>query len=296
MPNDNLRDIKAFLVIAGERSFTRAAAKLGVSQSALSHTIRTLETRLGLRLLTRTTRSVSTTEAGDRLIARVAPRFEAIRKELVSFEEVRDKPSGTVRITASEFAINKFLWPKLSKLQPNYPEVKIELAIDPGLVDVITDGFDAGVRFGAHIAKGMTAVRISPDIRMVVVGAPSYLNRRALPKAPSDLTDHDCINVRPSLLGGIPPWQFRKGKQDLKVKVEGSWTFNSIYKAVEAARAGSGLAYVPEELARSYIQRGSLQVALKDWGPSVPGLHIFYASHRQSSPALSLIVEALRLR
>ncbi|MDR6713889.1 DNA-binding transcriptional LysR family regulator [Pseudomonas hunanensis] len=296
MASDNLRDIKAFLVIAQERSFTRAAAKLGVSQSALSHTIRALETRLGLRLLTRTTRSVSPTEAGERLIARVAPRFEAIREELLAFEEVRDKPSGTVRITASEFAINKVLWPKLAKLRPQYPEVKIELAIDPGLVEVVTDGFDAGVRSGAHIAKGMTAVRISPDIRMAVVGAPSYLKTRALPKTPSDLTDHDCINVRPCLRGEITPWQFRKGEQGLQVRVEGSWTFNSVYQAIEAARSGSGLAYVPQELARPYISSGSLQVVLKDWRTSCPGLHIFYGDHRQSSPALSLIVEALRYR
>jgi DNA-binding transcriptional LysR family regulator len=296
MSGENFRDIQAFLAVARERSFTRAAARLGVSQSALSHTIRTLEARLGLRLLTRTTRSVSPTEAGERLVQRVAPRFEAITEELAAFEELRDRPVGTVRITASDFAANTILWPKLSKLQPKYPHLKIEVVIEPGLTDIVAERFDAGIRFGDQISRDMTAVRISRDIRMVIVGAPSYLERRSLPKSPSDLTEHECINMRFSVRGGVYAWELKKGKRNLQVRVEGSWTFNSIYPVVEAALAGFGLAYMPEELARPHIESGRLQAVLKDWCPTFPGLHIFFASRRQSSPALSLIVETLRYR
>lgn len=296
MPGDNFRDILAFLAVARERSFTRAAAQLGVSQSALSHTIRALEARLGLRLLTRTTRSVAPTEAGERLIQKVAPRFDAITEELSAFEELRDKPAGAVRITASDFAVNTILWPKISTLQPKYPDVKIEVAIEPGLTDIVAERFDAGVRFGDRIAKDMTAVRISPDIRMVVVGAPSYLEKHPPPKTPSDLTAHQCINLRFSMRSGVYAWEFRKGQRNLQVRVEGPWTFNSIYPAIEAALAGFGLAYMPQELARAHIKSGRLLPVLKDWCPTFPGLHIFFASRRQSSPALSLVVEALRYR
>ncbi|MBT1538093.1 LysR family transcriptional regulator [Ralstonia solanacearum] len=296
MSGENFRDILAFLAVARERSFTRAAAQLGVSQSALSHTIRALEARLGLRLLTRTTRSVSPTEAGERLIQSVAPRFEAITDELAAFEELRDKPAGTVRITASDFAANTILWPKLSKLQPKYPDVKIEIAIEPALTDIVAERFDAGVRFGDQIAKDMMAVRISPDIRMVIVGAPSYLEGRPRPKTPSDLTEHECINMRFSMRGGMYAWELSKGGRNLQVRVEGSWTFNCIYPVVEAALAGFGLAYMPEVLARPHLKSGRLQAVLKDWSPTFPGLHIFFASRRQSSPVLSLIVEELRYR
>lgn len=296
MSGENFRDILAFLAVARERSFTRAAAQLGVSQSALSHTIRALEARLGLRLLTRTTRSVSPTEAGERLIQRVAPRFEAITDELVAFEELRNKPAGTVRITASDFAANTILWPKLSKLQQKYPDIKIEVVIEPGLTDIVAERFDAGVRFGDQISKDMTAVRISPDIRMVIVGAPSYLEGHPAPKTPSDLTDHECINMRFSVRGGVYAWELKKGERNLQVRVVGSWTFNCMYPAVEAALAGFGLAYMPEELARPHMKSGQLRAVLKDWCPTFPGLHIYFACRRQSSPALSLIVETLRYR
>ncbi|ALM84255.1 LysR family transcriptional regulator [Bordetella sp. N] len=296
MSSDNFRDILAFLAIARERSFTRAAAQLGVSQSALSHTIRALESRLGLRLLTRTTRSVSPTEAGARLIQSVAPRFEAIIDELHAFEELRDKPTGTVRITASDFAANTVLWPKLSRLQPKYPEVKIEVAIEPGLTDIIADRFDAGVRFGDQVSKDMTAVRISPDSRMMIVGAPSYLENHPPPKTPADLTAHECINMRFSARGGIYAWELKKGEESLQVRAEGAWTFNSIYLVVDAALAGFGLAYMPEGLARPHIKSGRLKPVLKDWSPTVPGLHIFFAKKRHSSAALALIVEELRYR
>ncbi|UVH60635.1 LysR family transcriptional regulator [Variovorax paradoxus] len=296
MSGESFRDILAFLAVARERSFTRAAVQLGVSQSALSHTVRTLETRLGLRLLTRTTRSVSPTEAGERLVQRVAPRFESITAELAAFDELRDKPAGTVRITASDFAANTILWPKLSELQSKYPDVKIEVAIEPGLTDIVAERFDAGVRFGDQIAKDMTAVRISPDIRMAIVGAPSYLKKHPPPESPSDLTAHECINMRISMRDGVQAWKLKKGKRNLQVRVEGSWTFNCIYPVVEAALSGCGLAYMPEELARPHLKSGRLQAVLKDWCPTSPGLHIFFASRRQSSSALSLIVEALRHR
>jgi DNA-binding transcriptional LysR family regulator len=294
MSGENLRDIQAFLAVARERSFTRAAAQLGVSQSALSHTIRALETRLGLRLLTRTTRSVSPTEAGERLIQRVTPRFEAIEHELTAFGELRDKPVGTVRITASDFALNTVLWPKLAKLQPEYPDVKIEISVDSGLADIVGERYDAGVRFGDQIAKGMTSVRISPDVRMAIVGAPSYLKKHPRPKVPSDLTRHRCINMRFSLRGGVYAWELKKGNRNLQVRVAGPWTFNSIYPAIDAAVAGCGLAYMPEELALPYIADGRLCTVMKEWCPTFPGLHIFYANRSTSSSALSLIVEALR--
>ncbi|MDF3835530.1 LysR family transcriptional regulator [Cupriavidus basilensis] len=296
MSGENFRDILAFLAVARERSFTRAAAQLGVSQSALSHTIRALEARLGLRLLTRTTRSVSPTEAGERLIRSVAPRFEVIAEELAAFEELRDKPAGTVRITTSDYAANTVLWPKLSKLQPTYPDVKIEIAIDPGITDIVAERYDAGVRFGDQVAKDMTAVQITPDIRMAIVGAPSYLDKHPPPKTPPDLTHHDCINMRFSIRGGVYAWELKKGKRNLQVRVEGAWTFNCIYPVLDAALAGFGLAYMPEDLALPHIASGRLRPVLEDWCPTFPGLHIFYASRRQSSPALSLIVETLRYR
>ncbi|CAM4137938.1 HTH lysR-type domain-containing protein [Bordetella tumbae] len=296
MSGENLRDIYAFLTVARERSFTRAAVQLGVSQSALSHTIRGLESRLGLRLLTRTTRSVAPTEAGERLIQNVASRFDAIQEELAAFSELRDKPAGTVRITTSDFAANTVLWPKLSKLRTKYPDLKIEIAIDPNLTDIVAERYDAGVRFGDQIAKDMTAVRISPDIRMAIVGAPSYFEKRALPRVPADLTQHDCINMRFSMRGGVYAWELKKGKRNVQVRVDGPWTFNGIYPVLDAALAGFGLAYMPEELAQPHIESGRLLSALKDWCPTFPGLHIFYANKRQLSPALSLIVETLRYR
>lgn len=294
MNSQYFREVHAFLEVARERSFTRAAAKLGVSQSALSHTIRTLEDRLGLRLLTRTTRSVAATEAGERLIRNVAPRFAAIAEELAAFEELRDKPAGTVRITASDFAANTILWPKLSRLQPKFPHLKIEVAIESGLTDIVAERFDAGVRFGDQIARDTTAVRISQDIRMAIVAAPSYLAGRTPPRSPSDLVGHECINMRFSTHGDVTAWALRKGEQNLQVRVDGSWTFNSVYPVVDAALAGFGLAYVPEALASPHIRDRRLVPVLKAWWPTVPGLHICFASQRLASTALSVLVEALR--
>ncbi|OWY28176.1 LysR family transcriptional regulator [Herbaspirillum robiniae] len=294
MSGENFRDIVAFLAVARERSFTRAAVHLGVSQSALSHTIRALEARLGLRLLTRTTRSVSPTEAGERLIQRVAPRFDNIAAELASFAELRDKPSGKVRITASDFAAKTVLWPKLSQLQRSFPDIKIEITIESGLIDIVSENFDAGVRFGDQIAKDMTAVQISPKVRMTIVGAPAYLARHSAPIVPADLTGHACINTRFSVRGGNYAWELRKGRQNLQVRVDGPWTFNSIYPVIDAAVEGFGLAYVPEELARPYLTNGQLQSVMEDWGQTFPGLHIFYASTRRSSRAISMVINALR--
>lgn len=296
MSGENYRDIPTFLVVARERSFTRAAAQLGVSPSALSHTIRALETRLGLRLLTRTTRSVAPTEAGERLIQRVGPRFKSITEALEAFEELRDKPTGSVRITASEFAADTILWPKLSKLQRTYPHLKIELETRPGLTDIVAERFDAGVRFGDQISKGMAAVRISSDIRMVIVGAPAYLERYPPPQAPVELTSHECINMRFSSGGEVYAWELTKGRQQLEVRVGGAWTFNSVEPAIKAALAGYGLAYMPEEMALPYVNDGRFLRVLGDWSPTIPGLHLFYAIGRQVSPALSLIIEALRYR
>ncbi|SOE46785.1 transcriptional regulator, LysR family [Caballeronia arationis] len=295
MRGDNFRDIVAFLAVARERSFTRAAAQLGVSQSALSHTIRSLETRLGLRLLTRTTRSVAPTEAGERLIRNVAPRFEVISDELAAFHEHRDKPMGTVRITTSDFAANTVLWPKLSELQPRYPDIKIDIIVNAGLTDIVEERYDAGVRFGDQIAKNMAAVPISPDIRMSIVGTPSYLSKHSPLKLPAGLSEHSCINTRFSSRAGVYAWELSKGKRKVQIRVDGAWTFNSTYLVLDAALSGAGLAYVPEQLAIPHLASGRLVSVLKDWCPTFPGLHIYYTS-RQVSPALSLIVETLRHR
>jgi len=293
MHGENYKDILAFFAVARERSFTRAAAQLGVSQSALSHTIRGLEERLGLRLLTRTTRSVSPTEAGERLLQRLAPRFEAISEELNAFADLRNKPMGAVRLTATDFAANTVLWPRLSRLTKKYPDIKIEIAVEPGFTDIVAGRFDAGVRFGDQTAKDMTAVRISPDIRMGIFAAATYLAKRPPPSDPADLTDHDCINLRFSNEKRAYAWELKKGRRSVSVRVEGAWTFNAVQPALEAALAGFGLAYMPEDLAKQHAMSGRLKPVLRDWWPTVPGLHIVFPD-RYQSPALSLVVAALR--
>ncbi len=294
MPRDHVSDLLAFLAVARERSFTRAAARLGVSQSALSHTVRGLEARLGLRLLTRTTRSVAPTEAGERLLLNVAPRFEEIEAELTALTAMRDKPAGTIRITSGDHAADTILWPALSKLLPRYPDIKVEIDIDYGLVDIVAERFDAGVRFGEQVEKDMIAVRIGPDMRMAVVGALSYLAQRTAPKTPQDLTGHLCINLRLPTYGGLYAWEFEKGNRELKVRVEGQLIFNSIDQILEAALAGFGLAYVPEDLAQPHLASGRLARVLQDWCPPFPGYHLYYPSRRQTSPAFALLVDALR--
>ena len=292
MPRENVSDLLAFLAVARERSFTRAAAKLGVSQSALSHTIRGLEARLGLRLLTRTGRG----EAGERLQRNVGPRFEEIEAELDSLSELRDKPAGTIRITTGEHAADTILWPALAKLLPKYPDIKVEINVELALTDIVTERYDAGIRFGEQVGKDMIAVRIAPDMRMVVVGAQSYFAKRPVPKKPQDLVGHNCFTVRLPTYGGLYAWEFEKAGRELKVRVEGQLVFNRLTQIVTAALAGFGLAYVPQDLVEPHVAKGRLQCVLEDWCTPFPGYHLYYPSRRQSSPAFALLVDALRYR
>jgi DNA-binding transcriptional LysR family regulator len=292
----HMNDLLAFLAVAREGSFTKAAARLGVSQSALSHTIRGLEEQLGVRLLARTTRSVSATEAGERLIQTAAPRFEEIEAELGAIRELRDRPSGTVRITATEHAANAILLPKLTGLLRANPDIKVEIVIDYGLTDIVAERFDAGVRSGEQVAKDMIAVRIGPDLRMAVVGTPSYFRKHPEPRQPQDLVDHNCINLRLMTRGGLYAWEFEKNGRELRVRVEGQLVFNAAAQMLAASLAGLGLAYVPEGLVEAHLAKGRLKRALEDWCPPYSGYHLFYPSRRQSSAAFALVVDALRYR
>jgi DNA-binding transcriptional LysR family regulator len=296
MQRGSLDQLVAFVAVARARSFTRAAAGLGVSQSALSHTVRELEERLGVRLLTRTTRSVSPTEAGERLLRNVGPRFDEIAVELAAVGELRRKPAGTVRITATEFAIDTVLLPKLAPLLRQYPDLKVEMIADYGLTDIVAQQYDAGVRSGEQVAKDMIAVRIGPDMRMAVVGAPSYFRTHPEPGKPQDLIGHNCINLRLPTHGGLYAWEFAKGSRELRVRVEGQMTFNGTAQLLNAALAGCGLAYVPEGLVEAHLAKGRLRRVLADWCPPYSGYHLFYPSRRQSSAAFALVVDALRHR
>ena len=296
MPRENLNDLLAFLAVARERSFTRAAAQLGVSQSALSHTMRGLEARLGLRLLTRTTRSVAPTEAGERLLRTVGPRFEEIDAELAALSELREKPAGTIRITAGEHAAEAVLWPALERLLPDYPDIKVEIIIDYGLTDIVAERYDAGVRLGEQVAKDMIAVRIGPDMRMAVVGAPSYFAKRPPPTTPQDLTAHDCINIRLPTYGGLYAWEFEKAGRELKVRVEGQLVFNNIALSLNAALAGIRPGLPARGSGAAAPRRGRLVRVLADWCPPFSGYHLYYPSRRQPTPAFALLVDALRYR
>jgi len=296
MPRENFNDLLAFLAVARERSFTKAAAKLGVSQSALSHTVRGLEERLGLRLLTRTTRSVSPTEAGERVLTNVGHRFDEIESELQALSELRDKPAGTIRITATDYAADTILCPRLAKFMPRYPDIKVEVTVDYGLTDIVSQRYDAGVRNGEQVSKGMIAVRIGQDMRMAVVGTPSYFAKRPPPRKPQDLTDHNCINLRLPTYGGLYAWEFQRGSRQLNVRVDGQLIFNGTFQMLNAALDGLGLAYVPEDLVQPHVARGRLRRVLEEWCPPFPGCHLYYPSRRQNSPAFSLLVEALRFR
>jgi DNA-binding transcriptional LysR family regulator len=296
MPRENFNDLLAFVAVAKERSFTRAAAQLGVSQSALSHTVRGLEERLGLRLLTRTTRSVAPTEAGERLLRTAGPRLDEIEAEMAALGELRDKPSGTIRITAHDHAVRAVLWPALAQLLPDYPDIKVEIVIDYGLTDIVAERFDAGIRSGEMVAKDMIAMRIGPDMRSAVVGAPSYFVKRTRPKTPQDLTTHACINLRLPTHGGLYTWEFEKGGREIRVKVEGQLVFNGTAPMLDAALSGFGLAYVPENTVQTHLADGSLIRVLADWCPPYPGYHLYYASRRQPTPAFALLVNALRYR
>jgi len=289
-------ELAAFAVVARERSFTRAGAKLGVSPSALSQTVKGLEARLGVRLLARTTRSVAPTEAGERLLATVAPRFEEIEQALAVLSELRERPAGTIRITAGEHAARTVVQRGLAKLLPQYPDIRVEVVVDYGLVDIVAEGFDAGVRLGEQVAKDMIALRIGPDMRMAVVGSPAYFQDRLKPQTPQDLTEHNCINIRLPTYGGLFPWEFEKDDRELKVRVDGQLVFNTLRQRLDSALQGLGLAYMPEDVAMPHIRSGELVRVLEDWCAPFPGYHLYYPSRRHASPAFSLFVEALRFR
>ncbi|MBK9252543.1 MAG: LysR family transcriptional regulator [Proteobacteria bacterium] len=296
MAREVFDDLAAFALVARERSFTKAAAKLGMSQSALSQTIRHLEKRLGLPLLTRTTRSVAPTEAGEKLLGTVAPRFEEIEAALASLNALRARPAGRIRITAGEHPALSVLQPALAKLLPSHPDIQVEIIIDYGLTDIVAEGFDAGVRLGEQVAKDMIAVRIGPDIRMAVVGSPGYFNKHPLPKTPQDLPAHNCINTRLPTYGGKFPWDLERKGREVNVRVEGQLTFNNSAMRLASVLDGLGLAYMPEDQALEYISNGRLIRVLEDWCPSFPGYHLYYPSRRHSSPALGVLVDALRFR
>jgi DNA-binding transcriptional LysR family regulator len=295
MPRENYNDLLAFLAVARERSFTRAAAQLGVSPSALSHSLRGLEDRMGVRLLTRTTRSVSPTEAGERLAQKLGPRFEEIDAELAELSALREKPAGTIRITTADYPADTIIWPKLAKFLAAYPDIKVEIIVDYGLTDIVAQRYDAGVRNGEQVARDMIAVRIGPDMRMAVVGAPSYFAKRLPPKTPHELMHHNCINLRLPTHGGLYAWEFEKGGREVNVRVEGQLAFNMTTQMLNAALAGFGLAYVPEDLAQPYIAKGRLERVLENWCPRFSGYHLYYPSRRRS-PAFALLVDALRYR
>ena len=294
MARHNVNDLIAFLAVARERSFTRAAARLGVSQSALSHTVRQLEERLGVRLLTRTTRSVAPTEAGERLLRKLGPRFDEIEAELAGLSDLRDKPAGTIRITAGEHAADTVLWPVLKTMLPAYPDIQVEVIVDYGLTDIVAERYDAGIRLGEQVAKDMIAVPIGPDMRMAVVTAPSYFDKRPRPKTPQDLTAHACIGFRMPTHGGLLAWEFEKRGREVRVRVEGPLVFNNFNLRMEAALAGIGLAYMPEDRTHEYVERGRLVRVLEDWCAPFAGYHLYYPSRRQPTPAFALLVEALR--
>lgn len=294
MARDNIAHLLAFLAVAKAGSFTRAAAVMGVSQSALSHTIRGLETDMGVRLLNRTTRSVAPTEAGERLLQTVAPRLEAIEMALAEAGESGDKTTGTVRISAIEYAANTVLAPRLARLLPNYPDLKVETTVSYGLTDIAAERFDIGIWWGDQVTKGLRAVRVAPDSRMVIAGSPAYLATRPAPGKPHDLLAHNCITLRAAEDGTPHAWGLKRGRRTVQVRVEGQAIFNGVYQCLNAALAGDGLAFLPEDLALPYITDGRLSFVLEGWFPTVTGLHMYYA-RRRPSRALSLVVDALRL-
>lgn len=296
MKREDFNDLLWFVAVAEERSFTKAAAKLGTSQSTLSHTIKQLESRMGLRLLTRTTRSVAPTEAGERLLQSLAPRIREIDDDIAALMALRDKPSGTIRITLSDHALEDLVWPKLRPVLSNYPDIKLELNSDNAMRNIVEDRFDAGIRLGESVDKDMIAVRIGADWRMLVVASPAYFALHAPPETPQDLVRHNCINMRQSTAGGLYVWEFEKDGRALRVRVDGQLTFASSYPMVDATVCGYGVGYIPESLVRAHIDAGRLVAVLEDWCPFWTGYYLYYPSRRQLSPAMSVIVDALRHR
>lgn len=296
MASPKVNDLQAFLAVAQDQSFTKAAARLGVTPSALSHTIRALEERLGIRLLARTTRNVAPTEAGERLMRNIAPLFEQINAEVEALGELRDKPSGTLRITCTDDSLEHYIRPLLSDFLGQYPDINLELFVDYGFTNVVEERFDAGIRLGEAISKDMIAVRIGPDWRLVVVGAPEYFARRPAPETPYELTQHACVNIRHRPSGPVYAWEFEKDGKAFTVKGEGQVVFNSIVHVINGALDGLGLAYVPEHLAAPYLADGRLRMVLSEWSPSFEGFHLYYPNRRQASPAFSAFVDAIRYR
>ncbi len=294
MLRENVVDLMSFVIVAQSGSFTRAAARIGVSQSALSHALRGLEERLGVRLLTRTTRMVRPTSEGERVLERIAPHFTEIEEELEALVEMRDQPAGTLRITASDHAADTLIWPRLAPVLRDYPDLKVEIVTDYALTDIVAERFDAGVRLGEQVLEGMIAMRVGPDFRMLAIAAPSYFRDRERPRVPEDLTGHHCINLRLATHGGLYAWEFEKDGRELQVRVDGQLTFNTIYPVVDAALAGYGIGYVPEDLVHRHIEEGRLETVLEDWSPPFPGYYLYYPHRRQASPAFNVILEALR--
>ncbi|MFG1292543.1 LysR family transcriptional regulator [Xanthobacter versatilis] len=296
MQREDLVDLNAFLAVAEERSFTRAAARLGTSQSALSHTIRRLEARVGVRLLTRTTRNVAPTQAGERLLGTLRPALESIGSELTALAELRSRPAGTIRITTAEHAARTVIWPALERLLPDHPDIHVELSIDSSFTDIVAGRFDAGVRLGEALAKDMVAVRIGPDLRMAVVGAPAYFAAHPILRTPQDLAEHNCINLRLLSSGALYAWELERDGREIRVRVEGQLAFDNIAMIVRAATAGFGLGFVMEDQVAAEIADGRLVRVLEDWCPAFAGYHLYFPSRRQPSAAFAVLVEALRYR
>ncbi|MCM7454759.1 LysR family transcriptional regulator [Enterobacter hormaechei] len=294
MLKDNFNDLLSFMVVARERSFTRAAAQLGVSQSALSHAMRNLETRLEVRLLTRTTRSVAPTEAGEQLLMRLSPHLLEIEKELTALRDTRDRPAGNIRLTAGEHAMSAVLWPVLKPFMAQYPDINVEVMVDNGLTDIVDGRFDAGVRLGEQVAKDMIAVRIAPDMRMAVVGSAEYLQRFGVPETPEQLDQHRCINMRLPTRGGLYAWEFERDGRELRVRVDGQLILNSLPQRIDAAENGLGLAYVPEDAVQDALAESRLVRVLEAWCPAFTGYHLYYPSRRQHTTAFALLIAALR--
>ncbi|WP_260923486.1 LysR family transcriptional regulator [Novosphingobium sp. 9] len=296
MQRDDLIDLNAFIAVAEERSFTKAANRMGLSQSALSHKLRRLETRLGVRLLSRTTRSVSPTDVGERLLAGLIPAFAQIEGELDQIGELRERPSGLIRITAPSHASKTVLWPAVAGLMRDYPEIEVEISVDSGLRDIVADRFDAGVRLGEQVARDMIAVRIGPDLRMAAVAAPGYFTQHGYPVVPQDLAGHRCINLRMVTSGGLYAWELERESRELNVRVEGSFTSNNVDLIIQASLDGFGICFVPEDYVAQYVAAGRLERVLEDWTPPFTGYHLYYPSRRQPKAAFTLLVEALRFR
>ncbi|TMV78765.1 LysR family transcriptional regulator [Thioclava sp. BHET1] len=295
MLRENINDLIAFAAVARAQSFTRAAEQLGLSQSALSHAIRALEERLGLRLLTRTTRSVSLTIAGERLLAVLEPRLQEIEGELLGLSELRDVPAGTIRLTVPDFAVETLLWPRLLPVVRTYPDINLELVVDYALTDIAAERFDGGVRYGETVSQGMIAMRIGPDVRQLCVATPEYFARHGRPEQPQDLSTHNCINVRLPA-GGIYAWEFERDERETRIRVPGQLTFNSMAPLIAAVLDSAGIAMVPDLVVADHIAAGRLEVALEAWAQPFAGLHLFYPSRLHASPAFSLVLDALRYR